>query len=59
MLNKGMSDLLNLDYIYKTVDAKMEGEIIIPMYPKKMTFGGFSIRTIRINDMAKPIIQFK
>ena len=56
LLNKGINNLLNLDYIYETADIEKKREIINSMYPeKKMTFGGFAVRTNRINEVARLI----
>ena len=55
LLNKGTNNLLKLDYLYETADIEMKREIISSMYPEKMTFDGFSVRTNRINEVARLI----
>ena len=55
LLNKGISNLLKLEYIYETSDTEKKREIISSMYPEKMTFDGFSFRTNRINEFARMI----
>ena len=58
LLNKGVNNLLKLDYIYETGDSEKKREIISSMYPEKMTFDGFSLRTNRINESSKANIQY-
>ena len=55
LLNKGVNNLLKLDYIYETGDSEKKREIIGSMYPEKMTFDGFSLRTNRVNEAARLI----
>ena len=55
LLNKGINNLLKLDYVYETGDIEKKREIISSMYPEKMTFDGFSVRTNRINEVAQLI----
>ena len=55
LLNKGINSFLKLDYLYETADIEMKREIISSMYPDKMTFDGFSVRTNRINEVARLI----
>ena len=55
LLNKGINNLLKLDYLYETADIEMKREIISSMYRDKMTFDGFSFRTNRINEVARLI----
>ncbi len=52
LLDKGINNLLKLEYLYETADIEEKWEIISSMYPEKMTFDGFSVRTIRINGVA-------
>ena len=58
LLNKGVKNLLKLDYVYETEDTEKKREIISSMYPEKMTFDGFSLRTNRINESSKANIQY-
>ena len=53
LLDKGINNLLKLEYLYETADIEKKREIISSMYPEKMTFDGFSVRTNRINDVAR------
>ena len=55
LLNKGVNNLLKLDSVYETGDIEKKREIISSMYPEKMTFDGFSVRTNRINEVARLI----
>ena len=55
LLKKGVNNLLKLDFIYENGDTEKKREIISSMYPEKMTFDGFSVRTIRINEVARLI----
>ncbi len=55
LLNKGVNNLLKLDYVYGTGDTEKKREVISSMYPEKMTFDGFSVRTNRINEVARLI----
>ena len=55
LLNKGVNNLLKLDYVYETGDTEKKREIISSMYPEKMTFDGFAVRTNRINEVARLI----
>ena len=55
LLNKGINNLLKLDYVYETADIEKKREIISSMYPEKMTFDGFAVRTNRINEVARLI----
>ncbi len=55
LLTKGVNNLLKLDYVYETGDIEKKREVISSMYPEKMTFDGFSVRTNRINEVARLI----
>ncbi len=55
LLDKGINNLLKLDCIYETGDIEKKREVISSMYPEKMTFDGFSVRTNRINEVARLI----
>lgn len=55
LLNKGVNNLLKLDSVYETGDIEKKREIISSMYPERMTFDGFSVRTNRINEVARLI----
>jgi site-specific DNA recombinase len=50
LLNKGIDNLLKLDYIYETGDIEKKREVISSMFPEKMTFDGTSLRTPRVNE---------
>ena len=54
-MNKGINNLLKLDSVYETGDIEKKREVISSMYPEKMTFDGFSVRTNRINEVARLI----
>ena len=55
LLEKGVNNLLKLEHIYETSDIEKKREIINSMYPEKMTFDGFSVRTNRINEVVRLI----
>ena len=55
LLKKGVNNLLKLDFIYENGDTEKKREIISSMYPEKMTFDGFLVRTIHINEVARLI----
>ena len=55
LLKKGVNNLLKLDFIYENGDTEKKRKIISSMYPEKMTCDGFSVRTIRINELARLI----
>ncbi len=55
LLNKGLDNLLKLDYVYETGDIEKKREIISSMYPEKLSFDGFSLRTTRINEAVRLI----
>jgi site-specific DNA recombinase len=55
LLSKGIKALLRLDYIYETGDIEKKREIISSIYPEKMTFDGFALRTNRINEVVQLI----
>ncbi len=50
LLDKGINNLLKLDYLYETADIEKKREIISSMFPEKLSFDGFAVRTIRINE---------
>ncbi len=53
LLNKGIKTLLRLDYIYENGDIEKKREIISSIYPEKMSFDGFTLRTNRINEVTR------
>ncbi|WP_315822715.1 hypothetical protein [Paraflavitalea speifideaquila] len=55
LLDKGLNNLLKLDYAYETGDIEKKREVISSMYPEKLTFDGFSFRTNRINEAVRII----
>ena len=55
LLDKGLDNLLKLDYIYESGDVEKKREIISSMYPEKLTFDGFVLRTTRINEAVRLI----
>jgi site-specific DNA recombinase len=42
-------------YPYETADIEKKREIISSMFPEKMTFDGFAVRTNRINEAVRLI----
>jgi hypothetical protein len=55
LLDKGINNLLKLEYLYETADIEKKREIISSIYPEKMTFDGFALRTNRINEVVQLI----
>ena len=55
LLDKGVNNLLKLDYLYETADTEKKRDIISSMYPEKLTFDGFSLWTTRINEVIRII----
>src|SRR5258706_6174419 len=55
LLDKGLDNLLKLDYTYESGDVEKKREIISSMYPEKLTFDGFVLRTTRINEAVRLI----
>ena len=55
LLDRGINNLLKLDYLYEVVDTEKKREIISSMYPEKLTFDGFTLRTTRINEVIRII----
>lgn len=53
LLDKGVDNLLKLDTIYETGGIEKKREVISSMYPEKMTFDGFVLRTTRINEAVR------
>ena len=53
LLDKGVKNLLVLDTIYQDGGIEKKREVISSMYPEKMTFDGFVLRTPRINEAVR------
>lgn len=53
LLNRGLDNLLKLDYIYETGDIEKKREVIGSMYPEKLTFDGFVLRATRVNEAVR------
>jgi hypothetical protein len=53
LLDKGVKNLLMLDLIYEDGGIEKKREVISSMYPEKMTFDGFVLRTHRINEAVR------
>jgi site-specific DNA recombinase len=50
LLNKGLENLLMLDKIYENGTSEEQRRVISSMYPEKLTFDGFLLRTPRMNE---------
>ncbi len=50
LLDKGIDNLLKLDYIYETADIDKKRQVISSMFPEKLHFENNSLRTNRINE---------
>jgi site-specific DNA recombinase len=55
LLDKGVNNLLRLEYLYETADTEKKWDIISSMYPEKLTFDGFTLRTTRLNEVIRVI----
>ncbi len=55
LLSAGIKTLLQLDYIYEKGDVEKKREVISSMYPEKMTFDGYVLRTTRVNEAVQLI----
>jgi hypothetical protein len=44
-----------MEYLYETADTEKKTDIINSMSPEKLTFYGFTIRTMRINEVSRII----
>ena len=55
LLNNGIKTLLSFYYIYENGDIEKKREIISSIYPEKITFNRFALRTNLINEMFQPI----
>lgn len=54
-LDKAVSNLSNLDKIYEEATIRKKRDIIVSIYPEKMTFDGFDFRTTRMNEVVSLI----
>ncbi len=50
LLDKGVDNLLRLDYIYGNADIDKKREVISSMFPEKLHFENNSLRTGRVNE---------
>ncbi|WP_259015098.1 hypothetical protein [Emticicia fluvialis] len=50
LLDKGIDNLLKLDYIYETADIDKKRQVISSMFPEKLHFENNTLRTDRINE---------
>src|SRR5436190_24028040 len=57
LLNKGLNNLLKLDYLYDTVDIERKREIIGSIYPEKLTFDGLALRTTKTKEVIQLIYK--
>ena len=55
LLDKGIDNLLGLDYIYENADIDKKREVISSMFPEKLHFENSSLRTGRVNEAVKYI----
>lgn len=53
LLNKGLENLLKIDYIYESGSIEQKRNVIGSMFPEKLTFDGISFRTTRVNEVAQ------
>ncbi len=57
LFNAGLKRLFRLDYIYEDGDVEKKREVISSMFPEKMVFDGFALRTNRINEAVQLIFS--
>ncbi len=55
LVNKGLENLLMLDKIYENGTSEEQRKVISSMYPEKLTFDGFLLRTPRMNEAVQLI----
>lgn len=55
LLDKGIDNLLKLDYIYETADIDKKREVISSIFPEKLHFENRSLRTGRVNEAVQYI----
>ncbi len=55
LLDKGIDNLLKLDYIYETADIDKKREVISSIFPEKLYFENSSLRTGRVNEAVRYI----
>ena len=57
LFSVGLKRLFRLDYIYENGDVEKKREVISSMFPEKMVFDGFALRTNRINEVVQLIFN--
>ncbi|MDZ7646000.1 MAG: recombinase family protein [Cytophagales bacterium] len=50
LLDRGLNNLLKLDNIYEAGDIEKKREVIGSIYPEKLTFDRFELRTTHVNE---------
>ncbi len=55
LLDKGINNLLRLDYIYETGDIEKKRKVISSIYPEKLSFSENGVRTARLNEAVRLI----
>lgn len=53
LLNKGLNNLLKLDFAYESAEIGKKREVIGSMFPEKLIFDGVTVRTARVNEAAQ------
>jgi len=57
LLDQGVANLFRLDQIYEKGNMQQKKAVIGSMYPEKLTFDGFLVRTARVNEVARLIFN--
>lgn len=55
LLNKGIDNLLRLDFVYANAEIELKRNIIGSVYPEKMHIRNNSLRTGKVNELVKYI----
>jgi site-specific DNA recombinase len=55
LLGQGVNTLFRIDRLYEEGSQERKNAIIGSMYPEKLTFDGFVLRTARVNEVARLI----
>jgi site-specific DNA recombinase len=55
LLGQGVTTLFRIDRLYEEGSPERKNSIIGSMYPEKLTFDGFVLRTARVNEVARLI----
>jgi site-specific DNA recombinase len=57
LLGQGVNTLFRIDRLYEEGNPDKKNAIIGSMFPEKLTFDGFLLRTARVNEVARLIYR--